>query len=136
MIGRDHGVTGAASRSGTLGLRSAQLRSNPKADEMRAPARSDQLAMTEPLAILPRAHVEMALERGAHPLLVAKARSLRHRLDPLVRLLEQAARGLQAEQLDRFRRRAPHPGFVGTGEVAKAHAGRLRHSLHGELGIA
>src|SRR5262245_51109420 len=83
-------------------------------------------AMTEPLAIVPRAHVQMPLERVPHAVLVAEAGAPGDGLDALVRVFEQLARRLQPKQLDGLRRRAAGLRLVDAREVARAHARTTR----------
>src|ERR1700722_13535755 len=65
---------------------------------------------------------QVALERRAHPFLVAEAAAARDAVDALLGFFEQASGGFQAEQFDRLGRCAAGLGLVASGKVSRTHA--------------
>ena len=85
------------------------------------------------LAVVRRRHAQVAVEGHAHALLVGKAALAGDLLQVLLRMLQQAARRLQPEQLDRLVRRVAGLLLVDAGEVPWTHAGALRQ--HGDRDV-
>src|SRR4051812_7993564 len=85
----------------------------------RSGARRLRLAAAESFPIVAWTHVEVALERVAHPVFVAKAGAARDGFDTLVGVFEQAARRLQSEQLDGFGGRAARLGLVDARKITR-----------------
>src|SRR5258708_5322425 len=75
----------------------------------------------EARAVLLRRHAEAAQEAAAQALLVAEAAAEGDARDRRLGLLERAARRVDAQALDRLRRRRAHAPGIDAREVARAH---------------
>src|SRR3984957_13718495 len=74
---------------------------------------------------------QVALERRAHPFLVAEAAAARDAVDALLGFFEQAPGGFQPEQFDRLGRRAAGLGLVASGKVSRRQSPPRRAALVG-----